>query len=195
MYESIKGILQEKEPSKAIVETMGICYRISIPLNTYTKLPQISHSVLLFLTQVVREESNTLYGFLEKSDRDLFENLIQISGIGPKTGIAIIGHLSSQDLYQAIASSNLAMLSKIPGIGKKTAERLVIEMRDKFKSKEKFLSSVPSQGNNLTFDAVHALLNLGYTMLDAQKAVQTALKESPEETDLAHLIAKSLQKA
>src|ERR1051325_4971433 len=93
MYESIKGILKDKDPHRAIIEAGGIGYRLSIPLSTYTRLPALEQTLQLFLSQVIREDSNTLYAFLSKEDRDLFETLITLSGIGPKTALAIIGHM------------------------------------------------------------------------------------------------------
>src|SRR5205085_933649 len=133
MYESIQGHLIDKTPLKAVVEAGGIGYRLAIPLSTYTRLPALNTKIQLFLSQVVREDSNTLYAFLLKDERDLFETLITLSGIGPKTALAIIGHIDLGAFERAIAAADVRLLSRIPGIGKKTAERLVIEMRDKFK--------------------------------------------------------------
>ncbi len=198
MFEFIQGILKDKEPLKAIVETKdGIGYRVTIPLNTYSQLPLLNTSVLLYLSQVIREDSNTLYGFLLKEERDFFETLITISGIGPKTAVAVIGHMEMQALHHAIQTADLRILSKIPGIGKKTAERLVIEMRDKVKGvhkKDKHPVISGSHDQNLVADAINALLNLGYNTVEAQKAVQIALQEKTNETDLGSLISLSLRK-
>ena len=195
MFDSIQGILKDKDPLKAVVETGGIGYRLTIPLSTYTQLPPCEKSLKLYLSQVVREDSNTLYAFLAKEERDLFETLITLSGIGPKTALAIIGHMDIASFQRAIAASDVRLLSKIPGIGKKTAERLVIEMRDKFKKgplKGKSLSL--SSADTLIGDAMNALLNLGYGPIDAQKAVQAAMEEKKEEKDLGRLITAALQK-
>ncbi len=192
MFESIKGQLIDKTPSKAVVEAGGIGYRLTIPFSTYSRLPA-SGPVLLFLSQVVREDSNTLYAFLEKEERDLFEMLITLSGIGPKTALSIIGHLEISAFQRAIAAADVRLLSKIPGIGKKTAERLVIEMRDKIKgvkTKGVALSAV----DGIVGDALNALLNLGYNPMEAQKAVQIVLEEKKGETDLGKVITAALQK-
>jgi Holliday junction DNA helicase RuvA len=193
MYEFIRGTLQEKEPLRAIVETQGIAYRLAIPLSTYSRLPPIQTPVLLYLSHVVREDAHTLFAFFTKEDRNLFETLIAISGIGPKTAQAIIGHIDLTTFERAIHAADTRLLSKIPGIGKKTAERLVIEMKDKFKPKKG--APLPGQlvGNDLSFDAVQALMNLGYTPVKAQEAVSSALEENKEETDLARLITSALQ--
>lgn len=190
MYEAIQGTLKDKEPLKAIVETGGVFYRIAIPLNTYARLPSSGSPLFLFLSQVVREDAHTLYGFLSKEERDLFETLINLSGIGPKTALAIIGHMEIASLQQAIVSSDIRLLSKIPGIGKKTAERLIVEMRDKVGYK----APGASPQTNLSADAINALIHLGYPLLHAQKAVQAVLEEKKEEGDLGKIITLALRK-
>ncbi len=196
MFEYIKGTLIDKDPSKAVVEAGGIGYRLSIPLSTFNRLPSVKSPVELYLSHIVREDSETLYAFMTQDERNLFESVLTVSGIGPKTGSAIIGHIDIEAFQKAIASSDIRLLSKIPGIGKKTAERLVIEMRDKFKGKGKsaFGSSPQILENSLHSDAFSALINLGYPPLDAQKAIQAALAEKKEELDLGRLITAALQK-
>lgn len=196
MYESIQGVLKDKDPLKAIVEAGGIGYRLSIPLSTYTRLPALEAPIRLYLSHVVREDAHTLYAFLHKEERDLFETLTTISGIGPKTAAGIIGHMEIGAFQRAVASSDVKLLSKIPGIGKKTAERLVIEMRDKFKGSagKKGMTIALSHADSLIGDAMNALLNLGYNPMEAQKAVEAAMKEKKEETDLGRLISAALQK-
>jgi Holliday junction DNA helicase RuvA len=192
MLESLRGTLIDKEPSKAVIEIGGVGYKCAIPLNTYTKLPPINTQIFVYISQVIREDSNTLYGFLEKAERNLFETLITISGIGPKTGLAIIGHMDLQGFYHAITTADTRLLSKIPGIGKKTAERLVLEMRGKPQHRQKS-PNMGSDGSLLT-DAVSALMNLGYTPIDAQKAVQEAQKETKDCLDLGKIITAALHK-
>ena len=194
MYESIQGHLIDKTPQKAVIEAGGVGYRLAIPLNTYTRLPELQKEIRLFLSQVVREDSNTLYAFLFKEERDLFETLITLSGIGPKTALAIVGHLDINAFQRAIHAADIRLLSKIPGVGKKTAERLVIEMRDKFKGGKAKGGISLSAADGLLGDAMHALLNLGYGPAEAQKAVQAALEEKKEETDLGKIITSALQK-
>lgn len=196
MYEFIKGTLIDKDPQKVVVETHGIGYRLSIPLSTYTRLPSTNAAVELFLSHVVREDSETLYAFLTKEERNLFELVTTVSGIGPKTGIAIIGHIDMNTFRQAISTSDIRLLSKIPGIGKKTAERLVIEMRDKFKGVSKKGKEIILIENEdpLQSDAFGALINLGYAPLDAQKALQKVFQENQNEKDLGKVITLALQK-
>ncbi len=192
MFDSIKGILKEKDPTRTVVETNGIGYRLMVSLSTSSRLPNLEDTVHLHLLQVVREDSNTLYAFLEKQERDFFEVLISVSGIGPKTALGIIGHMDISTLQSAIANQDTRILSTLPGIGKKTAERLVLEMRDKIKKlyKKGMPLPVPS-GDPLVSDAVAALMNLGYNPLQAQQAVQSVGKEA---TDLSSLITLALKK-
>lgn len=194
MYESIRGHLIDKTPLKAVVECGGIGYRLTIPLNTYTHLPACEKEVNLFLSQVVREDSNTLYAFLHKEERDLFELLITFSGIGPKTALAIIGHVEMGAFQRAIQAADVRLLSKIPGVGKKTAERLVIEMRDKFKGGKRDKAVTLNAADGMIGDAMNALIHLGYNPLEAQKAVQAVMDEKKEETDLGKVITAALQK-
>jgi len=137
MFEYIKGKLTDASPLKAVIEINGLGYSLLIPVNNYSKLPAFGHEILLYVSTVIREDSHKVYGFLTRTERDLFENLIEVSGIGPKTGLALIGHMEIDELQLAIAQSNIALICKIPGIGKKTAERLVVEMRDKFQNEHK----------------------------------------------------------
>jgi Holliday junction DNA helicase RuvA len=201
MFEYIKGTLVDKEPLKAVVETSGIGYKLSIPLSTYSRLPATGRPIELYLSHIVREDSESLYAFLSKEERDLFEVLLGISGIGPKTALAIIGHTDFATFQRAISSADTRLLSKIPGVGKKTAERLVIEMRDKFNKglgKKGKLSggmvSLPSGGDPILTDALSALVNLGYAHADAHKALSEALEEKKDEADLGRLITAALQK-
>jgi Holliday junction DNA helicase RuvA len=192
MYEYIKGQLVEKDPLYAIVEANGIGYRLKIPLSTYTKLP-FKGPVELYLSHIVKEDDEALYAFSTKEERNLFQLLLTISGIGPKTSLAIIGHIDISTFQRAVAASDIRLLSKIPGIGKKTAERLVIEMRDKFKGRSKNPSIPLSLGNDLLSDALNALINLGYAPMNAQKALSIAIEVKKDETDLGRLITAALQ--
>jgi Holliday junction DNA helicase RuvA len=196
MYESIRGTLKDKAPNQAIVECGGIAYRLTIPLSSYTRLPACETVVSLFLSQVIREDAHTLFAFLQKEDRDLFETLLSISGIGPKTAAGIIGHMEVNAFQRAISTADIRLLSKLPGIGKKTAERLIIEMRDKFKGKNKTIGTPVMTGGvgDLASDAINALVHLGYSAMDAQQAIQEVMNTQKEETDLGRLITAALRR-
>jgi Holliday junction DNA helicase RuvA len=196
MLEHIKGKLCHVESTKVVVDVQGVGYRIAIPLSLHSNLPQIGENVFLYVTLVIREDAHSLYGFLQMQDRDLFELLLTVSGIGPKTALSILSHLDAASFTAAISQANLFQLSKVPGIGKKSAEKLILEMKDKIKFWEKGLSisiKKPSSDNLMSSDAISALMNLGYHPLQAQKAVQVALeKHKPKNT--SELITLALRK-
>ncbi|MBS0652272.1 MAG: Holliday junction branch migration protein RuvA [Verrucomicrobia bacterium] len=197
MFEYIKGTLTEATPSKVTLETHGVGYLLFIPLNNYAKLPKVGSPLTLYVSTVIREDSHKNYGFLTTDQRDLFESLIEVSGIGPKTALALLGHMEINDLQFAIVQGNTPAICKIPGIGKKTAERLVIELRDKVKKfGDKSGSDHPlssSGGQGVIGDAISALVNLGYNPVQAQKAIKAALGKSEEEPELAKLITSALR--
>ncbi|HSX03932.1 MAG TPA: Holliday junction branch migration protein RuvA [Rhabdochlamydiaceae bacterium] len=189
MFEYIKGTLTEASPVKITVETGGVGYAILVSLSTYAKLPKIGETICCFVSFVVREDSQRLFGFLSRDERSLFEKLTEISGIGPKTSLSLLGHLSLDELTAAVQTSDIKLLIKVPGIGRKTAERLIIEMRDKLKN-----SSTTKAGKQEGpfEDAVSALVHLGYNPKDAQNAVKNVLEKSKEST-LSEIITSVLK--
>lgn len=199
MYEYIKGTLAEATPIYATIDAGGVGYKILISANTFSKLPQPSSLVQLYTTYVVRELSQTLYGFFSTQEREIFELLLNVSGIGPKIALSVIGHLPMDSFYQAIQSHDVAAIARVPGIGKKTAERLIIEMRDKLAgiaggpNPADFAIAMPAAQNSVVRDAMHALINLGYKQIAAQNALKKAMKEEAEDLSLADLITASLK--
>lgn len=199
MFAYIRGILMQTTPMHVVVETQNIGYKISIPASIYAELPQIGEPIILHLSFVVRELSQTLYGFFSEQERDLFEVLMNVSGIGPKTALSLIGHLSTHHLYEAISGEDIATICKVPGIGKKTAERLMIELRDKLPTlfKDKYPSHTivsPQDPRTKTVqDAMSALIHLGYNQATAQKAIKKTLQAVPHSIDLTELITLSLR--
>lgn len=198
MFTYFKGILKATHPTYVVIEVQGIGYLIFIPARLIGHLPSIEQPLHLFTSYVVREFAHTLYGFIDEQERNLFEALINITGIGPKLGLSLIGHLTISELHLAIANQEVSHLCRVPGVGKKTAERLIVELKDKLAS---FLpadsnSCVLSQGmqNKAIQDAMLALINLGYTQQTAQKAIKQSLKELAEPLDLATLITLALKK-
>lgn len=196
MYEYIQGTLIEATPTKAVIETAGVGFCLLIPFSHFSALPQPGARVTLFASFVVREDSHKLFGFLTRHERDLFESLIEVSGIGPKTALCLIGHMPIDELQAAITGSKTERLCKIPGIGKKTAERLIVEMRDKLKKHEdKSLAAetLDISGESTLSDALSALVHLGYNQAQAQKAIKTACSKMKGEPALAELITLSLR--
>lgn len=198
MFAFIKGQLIYSTPMSIVVEANGIGYKILIPANVFSKLPQYGDSVFLHVSYVVRELSQTLYGFFSAQERDLFEMLMGVTGIGPKLALSLIGHMILHDLRKAISNGEIAVICKVPGIGKKTAERLIIELRDKMSAafstdpSEHAILITDSKSQHIN-DAMSALINLGYNQITAQKAIKKTMKDLPEEIDLATLITHSLQ--
>lgn len=192
MYAFIRGQLLYATPTHAVIDVSGVGYQIHIPSSAFGKLP-LRETVLLHTSFIVREGFQGLYGFLLIEERDLFNEVIEISGIGPKIALNLISHLSLPDLHDVIAREDVQALSKIPGIGKKTAERLLIELRNKL---EKFFLKMPVAPVDFkqqTFqDALKALINLGYNQSAAQKALKKSLQNA-EEMELGALIASSLK--
>lgn len=189
MYDYIKGKLIEKTPLKIIIEANNIGYSISIPLNFYNLLPNITSTIICYTFLVVKEDSHTLYGFSTKEERSLFEILLSTSGIGPKTALSIIGHLEFSNFANAVLTSNPSLISKIPGIGKKTAERLIIDLKDKIQN---FKLPSKNQETHIT-DAINALINLGYNHFQAQKAIKKVQEKNKHEKDLGKLISLALK--
>lgn len=194
MYEYLKGMLIETSMSKAIIDVQGVGYSLLIPFNNFSKLPSAGATALFYISFVVREDSQRLYGFLTQQERDLFESLLEVSGIGPKIALCLVGHMEIRDLQTAISQGNIQQICKIPGIGKKTAERLIVDMRDKItKGMESSQASSQVEERGTAADAVSALINLGYHSSQAQKAIKIAIDQMKGEPELAKLITAALR--
>ena len=192
MYAYIQGILIEATPHYAILEASGVGYYVAIPVHTFSRLPQLGEKAKLFTSFVVRENSQALFGFLTQAEKQLFETLLDVSGIGPKLALSIAGHLPPEALLGAIQRNDIPLLTKVPGIGKKTAERIILDLRDKTKNlfaPSPIAYQIPSQ---LASDALSALINLGYSETLAQKAVAKTLNEG-EELPLGDFITRALK--
>lgn len=189
MYDYIRGTLAEVTPSSVVLDVTGLGYRIFIPFNNFVKMPAVNETLALFTSFVIRENSQSLYGFLTRHERDLFEQLLTTSGIGPKTALSLVGHLDYGQLIGSIRANDTQSLCRVPGIGKKTAERLVLEIKDKLPS---VLAAEEAGPWILKQDAIRALVHLGYAEMAAQKAVTSVLKKE-EEIDLSSLITLALR--
>jgi Holliday junction DNA helicase RuvA len=188
MYEYLRGPLITIYPTKAVIDVNGIGFSIEIPVSLHNKLPQIGEEVLFYTAHILREDSERLFGFLTLEERNLFLSCSDVSGVGPKTALSLVGHLAPADLRSAIHAGNTLILTKIPGIGKKTAERIIMEMKDRLPKEEKgTVEALP----DLFFDATAALMNLGYNLQTAQKAVKTAMPFAKQ--NISELITKALQ--
>jgi holliday junction DNA helicase RuvA len=191
MFEFIRGKMVQADFAKAVIDVGGVGYGVVISLKTFQKLPAVGGDVFFYVTPIIREDGHALYGFLLLDEKKLFEQIIAISGIGPKTAIGILGHVDCADFQIAIVQANTVLLSKIPGIGKKTAERLVMELKDKFNTHTSL--AVPKAAAAVMGDAISALINLGYHPLDAQKAVKKIIDSHQKEPTLSELISGALR--
>ncbi len=180
MIARLSGRLLEKQAHQVVVDVGGLGYRAYIPLSTYGSLPEVGETVSIRVHTYLREDLLALYGFSTRLEQDLFERLIDISGIGPRLALAILSGLPAPDLVQAIGDGDAGRLRGIPGIGPKTADRIVLEMRDRVRALEASAGAgppVPRGDGELRRDALSALLNLGYREASAREAVERALRD------------------
>ncbi len=169
MIAHLRGKLIAKSPSHAVVEAGGVGYELAISIPTYSALPALNQEIALFVYTHVREDALALFGFLKREEKQLFEKLIAVSGIGPKLAITILSGMSADAVVAAIRGNDVASLTRIPGIGKKTAERMVLELRDKI---EQFAAPpVATAATAVEEDVISALVNLGYQRPVAERAL------------------------
>lgn len=182
MFDYFSGKLANKNPTEAVLDVNGIGYHFLISLATFSALPEPGSHCRLFVHLQVREDAQQLYGFVSEFERMTFRLLISVSGIGPKLGVTVLSGVGPEKLQEAIASADVTTLTRIPGIGKKTAERLVVELKEKISHKMKATGITRIAGFSLSVfeDAISALLALGYKRPEAEKAVSRALEQSPE---------------
>ena len=201
MYAYIKGTLMEITEEAVVVETGGIGYNIKVSTNTADLLPGIGSEVKIYTYTLVREDSFSLYGFLTRDDLDIFKKLITVSGIGPKGGLAILSVMSADALRFAVAAGDAKAIAKAPGVGKKTAERVVLELRDKISIEDTLRNFDTSDGeaggvagttdNRMKREAIEALTALGYSASEATAAVK---KVEISEEDTSETILKQALK-
>jgi Holliday junction DNA helicase RuvA len=174
MIAHLRGRLFSKQPQQAIVEAAGVGYDVAISVSTYTSLPAEGAEVSLHIHTQVREDTLALYGFIERNDKRIFERLITVSGVGPKLAITIQSGLPADRLVAALRAQDHATLTRIPGVGKKLAERLVVELKDKLEDMAVAAPAVAAAGPAAE-DVLSALVNLGYQRPSAQKAIEAAV--------------------
>jgi len=186
MIGRIQGIVVEKNFPQVIVSANGVGYEIDVPMSTFYPLPRTGEEVTLLTHLVVREDAHLLYGFLTAGERAAFRQLLKISGVGPKVALSVLSGMSVDDLSAAVASEDAGRLTKIPGIGKKTAERLVLELRDKL---PKVLPAARTEAAAANADVLNALLGLGYN----EREASTAVKQLPADLQVADAIRQALK--
>ncbi|MDD2240253.1 MAG: Holliday junction branch migration protein RuvA [Kiritimatiellae bacterium] len=192
----LDGVVDEKEPTRVVVNVNGVGYEVTIPLSSYDRLPSEGDPVRLLTVLVVREDAHLLYGFMTEDERGVFRMLTDISGIGPKLAMAVLSGLPVRELKAAIAANDVKRLSSISGVGKKTAARLVLEMRDKL-GKGGLMEAItggaaPKPGDAKLRDLMMALISLGHKQADAQQMVQDIAGEITPDMPLETVLRKVL---
>jgi len=197
MIAYLKGKLAYKDPTFVIIDISGVGYQLKISLQTYTQIKD-EEQVMLLTFQHIKEDAHTLYGFKEESEKKLFLNLISISGVGPNTALMILSSLSSEELEHAIIQEDVRTIQNVKGVGIKTAQRIILELKDKITKEVSGSSSIqPSAfgktSNKIKEEALQALLTLGFPKLAAEKNIAAVLKKSASEISLEELIKASLK--
>ena len=193
MYEYISGKLIELNPAYAIIENNGIAFYVSISLQTYSHLHE-GESCKLLIHQVIREDAHLLFGFYNKHEREIFRNLISVSGIGASTARMVLSSLSPEEIQQAIITANVNVLKSVKGIGLKSAQRIIIDLKDKIGKVDELSHLFVEENNTIRNEALSALVTLGFPKNAAEKSIDKLLKENSElniET-LVKLALKSL---
>ena len=197
MIASLTGRLAFKAPTYLVLDVHGVGYEVFIPLSTYYGLPSLSESISLSVHTHVREDAIQLFGFLTSQEKDAFVLLTSVSGVGPKLALSVLSALPVSNLVSAIQSGDVEKLTTVPGIGNKSASRLVLELKDKVEKLHPGLASAsdsPRQGQDATFDdALSALVNLGYRPQDAKEALKQVKKSNSESIVLKDMIRESLK--
>ncbi|HZO52096.1 MAG TPA: Holliday junction branch migration protein RuvA [Bryobacteraceae bacterium] len=195
MIALLRGILVEKHPNQAIVDAGGVGYDVTIPVSTFSSLPDVGAKVELRIHTHVREDTIALFGFISAQEKALFEKLINVSGIGPKLAVTALSGLAAESLISAIRGGAVDQLVRIPGVGKKTAERMVLELRDKMDAVSVHASTpgvAPASLDPLESDVISALVNLGLQRPAAEAALKKA-KSAVTEAGFEALFRKSLE--
>jgi holliday junction DNA helicase RuvA len=176
---ALRGRLLEKHPARLIVDVGGVGYDVQVPLSTYGRVGEVGAEILLRVHTHVREEQIALFGFLTALEQQIFERLISVNGIGPKVALAVLSGIAPGDLVAAVQGNEPARLTTIPGIGRKTAERIVLELRDRLPAALPVSAEPPTAGSVVRADLLSALVNLGYPRPSVEKAVGDVLKAQP----------------
>ncbi|MBL4900718.1 MAG: Holliday junction branch migration protein RuvA [Colwellia sp.] len=210
MIGRLSGTIAEKFPPEILIECAGVGYEVTMPMTSIYGLPDLNESAIIYTHFVVREDAQLLYGFANKTERKLFRLLIKVNGVGPKLALAVLSAMSADQFVSCVRHDDLSGIIKIPGVGKKTAERLLIEMRDRLKdwqlsstpatdamplqleSEQTFVNPLNDNSYNNKADATNALISLGYKQVQADKAVKLVYTEGMSSEDIIRHALKSM---
>ena len=195
MISRLTGILAAKRAPQVLIDCHGVGYEADVSMTTFYKLPEIGAEVTLWTHLLVREDAHSLVGFHDEKERRLFRQLIRITGVGPKMALTILSGIDQQQFALCVSNNDVAMLTRLPGVGKKTAERLIIEMRDKVEAVagEPPAQASPSGGRSVVGEAIEALQALGYKPADAEKMIARAQQQADAADSASQLIKQALQ--
>ncbi|MCX8664924.1 MULTISPECIES: Holliday junction branch migration protein RuvA [unclassified Gilliamella] len=201
MIGRLRGTIIEKQPPKVLIEVRGVGYEVFMPMTCFYELPENGQEVIVLTHFAVREDAQLLYGFNQEQERELFRELIKVNGVGPKLALAILSGMSAQQFINAVEQGEIKTLVKLPGVGNKTAERLIVEMKDRLKRFSKELSpmstmietnSVNKSSNQIESEAVSALIALGYKPQEASRIINKVIEPN---MDCETLIREALKAA
>jgi holliday junction DNA helicase RuvA len=194
MINHIEGLLVEKTPTYAVIDCNGVGYILNISLNTFAKIPD-NQKVKLFSYLSIKEDAHTLFGFADQEERNIFKHLISVSGVGAGTARMILSSLTPREVQSAISSGNVALLQKIKGIGLKSAQRIIVDLRDKISKEQLITDDLTSgtSGNKVREESIAALMMLGFAKPAAEKAVDKTIKTTSSELKVEQLIKEALK--
>lgn len=207
MIGRLRGLLVDKQAPEILLECAGVGYEVTLPMTSFYHLPQLGQEAIIYTHFAVREDAQQLYGFANQTERKLFRLLIKVNGVGPKLALAILSNMSAGQFVHCVNLNDVTTIVKIPGVGKKTAERLLIEMRDRLKDWGQDIATPVTDGfpmdeitpesslltiNNNKDDAVTALVSLGYKQVQADKAIRAIYRDESSSEDLIRDALKSM---
>jgi Holliday junction DNA helicase RuvA len=197
MIGRLRGIILHKQAPDLLLDVGGVGYELLASMTTFIDLPEVNNEVTLFTHLIVREDAHTLYAFSAEKERALFRLLLKVNGVGPKMALAIVSGMTANEFATRVHSDDVAGLTKLPGVGKKTAERLIIEMRDRLPKPSELLGDEVTMGHsaprNLENEAVEALLALGYKPAQASKMVSSSVKKGSSQTSVEEVVRNALK--
>ncbi len=193
MIVRLSGLLLDVSPPSVVIDVHGVGYQVEVPMSVFDQLPAMGEPVVVLTEMIVREDSQTLYGFQTHADRQLFRDLLKVSGVGPRLALGILSGISGSDFALMVEAGDAQALTRLPGIGKKTAERLIVEMRGKLTDISSSADGASAGGNDAAAEARAALTALGYSQSEALKMVRQASADAPEGVPAQALIKAALK--
>jgi Holliday junction DNA helicase RuvA len=191
MITHIQGKMVEKNPDHVVVECSGLGYHVNISLQTFSNIPD-QENLKLYTHLVIREDAHILYGFYSKTEREIFKMLISVSGVGPSIAMTMLSSMDTEEIQQAIGSENISKIQSVKGIGLKTAQRVIVDLKDKILKTYEISEELPSSNNTIKIEALSALEVLGFSRKKIEKVIQVILQNSPD-ISLEELIKQALK--